>query len=366
MNILIIGEFSAFAKHLKNGFEQLGHRVVVTATGDGWKGLKGTGEDIFYEKRVLRVFGKVIPGSAHLFAANTNNSLLKDIYSRFPNGVDLIVVIHYGFLSSNCFEAGVGIGYVRNQIATGAKLIMSICAGDPAGWYAYKEKYKEWGMSASVHKDNRYSFLLQNSDVIIPITYSYYYAISKYAEYENFDIRKIHNAIPLPMTLDNSFNFSSCVGRKIVVFHGIIRPKMKGTYYIQPAMERLQKEFPDKVECVCMGKIPYDEYVKLFDRIDILIDQATNNGWGVNAAIGAMKGKCVLVSCGKENGVNMGFDDVPFVEIKRDTNNIYQVLKELVLNPNRIDEIKKASRRFMEDHCECGVVAKQYLRAVGL
>ena len=49
MNILIIGEFSGFAKHLKNGFFQLGHNVTIIHNGDSWKKISGI-DDIIYRK----------------------------------------------------------------------------------------------------------------------------------------------------------------------------------------------------------------------------------------------------------------------------------------------------------------------------
>ena len=364
MNILIVGEFSAFAKHLKNGFEKLSHHVVITTTGD--KGVVSTGEDIPYVKKTISVGGKLIPGSTHIFAPKVNNYIQKELDNRFPDEVDLIFVVNYEFLSSNIFEIGVSIKYLEKQIVHGAKLIMSVCGGDPANHYTFASLYKEWGMPASLLHDKRYTYLLNKADVIIPTTYYYYQAIHNYANYESFDTAKIHHALPIPMTIDEDCIIKSCVGRKIIVFHGLNQIGMKGTRYIQPAMERIQNEFPDKVECICKGGIPYDEYVKLFDRIDILIDQASLNGWGVNAAIGAMKGKCVLVSCGIENKENMGIDNIPFVEIKRDTENIYQVLKSLIMNPQRIYKIKYASRRFMEQHCDSEIIAKQYLESVGM
>ena len=195
-----------------------------------------------------------------------------------------------------------------------------------------------------------------------------YSDIINYANLHPYDTSKVINSIPLPITVDKDFNVLPCQNRKIIVFHGIIRPKKKGTSYIQAAMDKLQKEYPDKVECICKGGMPYDEYVKLFDRIDILVDQCNilEVGWGVNATIGAMKGKCVLVSCGDKNQEHMGIPEIPFVPIKTDSNQIYEVLKDLVTHPQKIDEIKVAGRKFTEKYCECSAVAKRYLESIGI
>ena len=46
---------------------------------------------------------------------------------------------------------------------------------------------------------------------------------------------------------------SSCVGRRIVIFHGIIREDFKGTKYFLEALERIKQEYPDKVEIIVDG-----------------------------------------------------------------------------------------------------------------
>ena len=368
MNILIVGEFSAFAKHLKDGFIKLGHNVTVTMTGDGWKNIKGDKDDICYKISSFQVFGKKIPKS-HIFSTiRANRYIRKKLQEKYEDKqLDLIIVINYKFLSNSCIQPGVNLKFVKNAIEKGSKLIMSVCGGDPSMIYYKPDLYKEWGMKPKLKSDKRYSFLLKYSNVIIPIAYIYYQATKNYVTHEMFDVNKLKKTIPLPITIDNDYSINSCVGREIVIFHGIIRPQMKGTYYIQPAMERLQKEYPNRVICVCKGGMPYDEYNKVFNSVDILIDQVAGcDGWGINATIGAMKGKCVLVSCGDKNEEHMGIPYIPFVDIKRNEEDIYETLKSLIMNPEKIDKIKVESRKFVEQYCDSAVVAKRYLDAVKL
>lgn len=367
MNILIIGEFSAFAKHLKNGLKQLGHEVTVTMTGDGWKEIKGDKDDICYKTEYLHIFGKNIPKSYLFYVRGVNKYIDRKLHEKYDGiHLDLIIVINYQFLSSSWCQAGVKLGFVKKAIEGGTKIIMSVCGGDPSLIYHNPSIYKEWGYKPTLKSDMRYSFLLKFADVIIPTAYVYYQAAKNYAKREIFDVNKLINAIPLPITIDNDYSISSCMGRKIVIFHGIIRPKRKGSYYIQPAMERLQREFPDRVTCICKGGMPYDEYVKVFNSVDILIDQASGDegGWGINASIGAMKGKCVLVSCGDKSEEHMGIPNIPFIDIKRDEDDIYETLKRLIMSPEEIDRIKVESRKFVEKYCDSIIVAKRYLDAV--
>ena len=368
MKVLIVGEFSAFAKHLKNGFKKLGHEVTIVMTPDSFKKLQGDRDDLLYGYN-LTLFGKPIKGTALLlnpFRALKIRYLLHKRYKKCPP--DIIVVINYGFISTSWWKSGTPLDFLKIQVKRGSKLIMVCCGGDPAYFYTYPDLLKIWGLNDDISylHDDRFSWLLHNSHTIIPTAVSYFRAITNYANYEVFPLEKVLHSIPLPMTVDKEYHYTSCVGRKIVVFHGIVRPKEKGTIFIKEAMERIQTEMPDKVQCICRGGMPYDEYVKVFDNVDILIDQTYGDGFGIQSLIGAMKGKCVLASNSEENNKDLGVNDVPFVQIGPDSYQIYLKLKELLLNPEQIDEIKNASRRFVENHCEGSIVAQRYIASVGL
>ncbi len=361
MNILIIGEFSGFAKHLKNGFLQLGHNVTIVHSGDSWKRISNIDDIIFCYKH-LYILGHKIHGSGKLCNIITNAKLDIIIKKRCPN-IDIIIVINYAFLRKNITWAGVSRSMIDEYIKKGSKLIMSECGDGCALAYRHHDYYKLIGRKISLH-DTRYDYLLKHSHIIIPTIFMYYDQLIAYNEIHPYDTSKVTKPIPLPITIEKEEPQRTCVGRKIVIFHGIIRPIAKGTPFIKEAMERIERELPDKVECVCVGGLPYDEYLKVFNRVDILIDQTYGNGWGMNAAIGAMKGKCVLAPCGPENEEIMGIPNIPFVRIGPDSEMIYQRLKDLVLNPPKIDAIKEDSRRFAEEYCDCKLIAKRYLEAL--
>lgn len=359
MNILIVGEFSGFAKHLKKGFQKLGHIVTIVSSGDGWKSIKGE-EDIIYQVSALKLAGHTLKGSARLSVPRANRLIINSINKRFPLGIDLIIVINYKFLSSSLFSQGVKLGFIKSALSHGTQLIMSVCGGDPAGMYAYPEYYNRIQYKVPLI-EKRFDFLLNNAHSVVPTAYSYYYAITKYCSMRGMNDVHIVKAIPLPITIDEPFRFHSCEGRKIIIFHGLIRPLSKGTEFIVAAMDRIQREFPERVKCVSKGKMPYDEYVQFMDEVDILVDQTFGNGWGMNAAIASMRGKCVLTPCGEENQTNMGIPSIPFVQIGPNSDQIYDILKSLILNPKRIDEIKKQTRLYCERYFECSKVAQKYL-----
>lgn len=363
MKILIVGEFSGFSKHLKNGFRYLGHEVTVVQTGDGWKKL-GSKDDIMLESKCMHICGHAIRGTGRFYSI-LNNLKTDQLLRRRCSHLDLIIVINYSFIRKNISLVGVSKGFINRALANGARLIMSECGDSCAGAYNSSDYYRSIGSNTSI-KDDRFLFLLNCCSIVIPTCYSYYADVLAYTKAFKYDDVKISNAIPLPITVEENVKISSCMGRKIVVFHGIIRPASKGTPFILQAMKRLQEDYPENVECISCGGMAYEDYLKLFERVDILIDQCRRNGWGMNAEIGAMKGKCVLAPSGPENAKVMNISELPFIQIGPDSNQIYKVLVDLISDPHKIDQIKKASREFVEKYCDCKVIAQRYINAVDL
>ncbi|HGE5982512.1 TPA: glycosyltransferase, partial [Vibrio cholerae] len=56
MKILLLGEFSALHKNLKEGLVELGHDVTIAASGDGFKRIPA---DISFESNLSGILGKV-------------------------------------------------------------------------------------------------------------------------------------------------------------------------------------------------------------------------------------------------------------------------------------------------------------------
>ena len=245
MNILIVGEFSGFAKHLKNGLKQLGHQVIVVMAPDSFKKFHGDKDDIVYGYNIS-LFGKPIKGSARIlapFRALWIRWKLNQLYKGcFP---DLIVVINHSFITTTFYTPGTPQSFLEKQLKRGSKLILTECGSTPADCYNHQDFWQNRGRRI-VLEDNRYSFLLNCSHVIIPTTYGYYENLMKYANYYQFDTSKVHHAIPLPIKVDQECTISSCVGRKMVIFHGIIRPQGVKTHFpfIAPIMAFIPQPLP--------------------------------------------------------------------------------------------------------------------------
>lgn len=362
MNILIVGEFSAFSKHLKNGFQELGHNVVVVTKGDGFKQLNGDANDIKYQipKGLWN-----IPATRILYAPIENCRLFKSL-DRIHRP-DLIIVINLVFVTDSVFSVGVPLKYIAKCKKKGTKIISTICGRDPTIAYYPELRYCEDKYPNGLYKyrqrhKKRFNRLLKLSDTIIPIGYDYYYAVNRYCQ-DNGINTYISHSIPLPITIMET-EISSCVGRRIVIFHGIIREDFKGTKYFLEALERIKQEYPDKVEIIVDGKMPYDEYVTELKKMDILLDQTNSYGMGINAELGMMMGKVVFTGNEPENEDDMQLGKSPAINAIPNSSYIYMKLKELVDNPEEIERIKKESRAFALTHLASPVVAGRYIQLI--
>lgn len=368
MNILIVGEFSGFARHLRNGFETLGHKVVVVLDGDSFKKIPHSSDDILYESRDLKFLGHHIPMSNVLFSRKVNQ-FIKSRLNSLNIQFDLIVIICDQFVSNSTLTIGVPIQYIEKQSENGAKVIFTSCGSDAAYlifrkelWY-YDKAFPRTLRNSFIEKPSkekidRLNRILRITDCVIPTTYDYYLTMNRYLEsYYKKPLKVCY--LPLPIS-ESTCTINSCVGRKILLFHGVIRPIPKGTPFITEALRRIETDYPDKVEVVIKGNMPYQEYLTLFDKIDILLDQTNGYGSGMNANIGLMSGKVVLSNNEPEEEKIRGFKS-PVINIRPDANQIYNALKTLIDNPLSIDKIRFESRKYAMTFLKSDIIAKSYL-----
>lgn len=370
MKILIVGEFSAFAKHLKNGFKQLGHQVWIVQTGDGFKSIEGDSEDMTYSCENFSIAGYPIYKSYHLKAPFAMKKVRHQV-SELPF-IDLIIIVNTLFIARNFFCPGILLSEIKKRHNEGTRIIMSGCGNDPAFHLAHHDglfRYSEelFGCQKQcipLIKDNQYDWLIHHANAVIPTSYEYWASIKYYCKTKHIT-SNIKSPIPLPITIE-PVQIDSCQGKKIVIFHGVIREQFKGTKYFIEALDRIKNKYPDKVDCRVDGKMPYEQYVKLLREIDILLDQTNSYGMGINAELGMMKGKVVFTGNEPEYAATLGFDYIPAINARPDANFIFSELENLILHPELLDDIKFKARLFAKENLDCVLIAKKYLQSVDL
>ena len=265
MNILIIGEFSAFAKNLAKGFNELGgHRVVVISDGDSFKKIEQDDNSIvFPEPRNLSFFNLAIPKTQRLFSFLQYLKTRK-IVKGFSSYFDIVFIMNVRFIRRNNDTSSpyFTVEEINRMRKDKSVVIMSSCGGDiPFFKFAVNDRrfstvYKDLSITQNPIYAEKEKLALKIVDAVIPMSYQYAEAYRLYGK----DFRLL-NAIQLPF--DNSSVKSSHVYHKdkIVIFNGSLRAT-KGTVFIEEALKSIEEKFGSRV-FIRNDRLPYSQFLEL-------------------------------------------------------------------------------------------------------
>jgi glycosyltransferase involved in cell wall biosynthesis len=150
---------------------------------------------------------------------------------------------------------------------------------------------------------------------------------------------------------------------RIVIFHGINRANYfrKGSDYFSKALKRLKISHGDRIEIITVESVPYAEYIKLYDRAHILLDQVLGYDQGYNALEAMAKGKVVFTGAEKEHTDYFGLTENVAVNASPDVDQIYESIVDLIESPERILQISRSAREFIEKEHDYLKIAQKYL-----
>src|SRR5690606_5214361 len=133
----------------------------------------------------------------------------------------------------------------------------------------------------------------------------------------------------------------------------------KGNKFFDEALEIIKEKYSEKVMIHRAENIPYNEYITLYDSCHILLDQVYAYDQGYNALEAMSKGKVVFTGAEKEflEHYNLMEDEV-CINALPNMQSIVEKLEWLILNPEKIKEISKSARSFIEKEHHYIQVAK--------
>ncbi|NHB96447.1 hypothetical protein [Photorhabdus stackebrandtii] len=330
MKILIYGEYSGYGRSLAKGFNELGmNAFVFSFMGDGWKSIDG---DIkLYEGNKLYKLLQLI-------------KIIPNILSH-----NYIIIMNPSFFNFKYLGPLILFLIKMKSIKT-----LLLCAGDDVEFIKQGKKgslkpwpYMDIPLSKSKNslfqrkRDKFINILVAKSvNKIVPVMYDYAEAwrLSDFSE-------KVVDTIPLSCDGDYK-NEIKKTGDKIVIMHGINREEFKGTKVIKKALERIKNEFNDLVEIIYPERLPLSEYLILMDNVDIAIDQTKSNSYGMNAIYSMLKGHIVMAPSTKNCMEEFNLKSSPIIPIIHDSEDIYIKVKELVMNKDKLDNLKIQTRNY--------------------
>ena len=364
MKILIIGEYSAFAKYLSRGFRLIGHDCFVFSWGDRFKRIEQDNDSYYVNVSDYKIGNHVIRNSNRI-RNRFSGIKLHHYINKMKKEWDCAIIINFGFLklSNNPLIPFVTISQIKSLLKDESRIYLSACGGD---YIFYKYIVEKGGFSAFevekakkdiINERNKYLRLITSVKGIIPITINYEQAYNYYQSEYHYRLFPI---IPLPFDVD-SVNYSQVGEGKIIIMHGVNRYEAKGSNYIIPAMRRIKEDYPDLVEIDIIYHIPLSEYLLRMERATIVIDQCYGGSAGMNAIEALAMGKVVLGRNEAGNAESLGEENFPVISIEPNEEDIYNKIKELITSPDRIKKISSYSREFACRVYDCKKVAEQYV-----
>jgi glycosyltransferase involved in cell wall biosynthesis len=171
----------------------------------------------------------------------------------------------------------------------------------------------------------------------------------------------VPNSIVIPLAID-LINYSHVPQPKndiIEILHAPTHNAFKGTDYIEGAIEQLKKNGYN-FKYTRIKNLTHSELKNKYKECDIFIDQIMG-GWYGTAAIEAMAiGRPVICTIRKSYFKHIDFgEEIPIIHADPDC--IYESIKFLLDNPEKLADIGLKSRQFVEDNHDVKKITKKLI-----
>jgi len=377
MKILLVGEYSRLHNSLKEGLTHLGHHVVIVSTGDSFKNFatdysiasrfferswflkkaagavyKLTGIHPVLIERGLR-FYRLLPklkGFDHIQLINsdaleTHPWLAKKLYKKLlkQNNNSLSLLI--------CGDETPVVDYYLTGKLKYSILTPYLKDKSLKPYFRYSLKYANKAHRSLFEwvKANARCLITSDLDYEVPM---------KAMEYDTI-------FIPNPINSAAISFIPPVVANKVIIFLGINRLSYikKGIVFFEDALAEIAKKYPDTVEIIVTENVPYAEYIKLYNRAHIILDQIYAYDQGYNALEAMAKGKVVFTGAETEFAQHYNLTQKVAINALPDVTALVADLSFLVENPQEIVAIGTRARSFIEKEHDYIEIAKRYLAA---
>ncbi len=359
MRILLLGDYSNVHSTLAEGFKALGHECVVASDGDKWK-------DYPRDIDLKREFG--VKGNASFLWR-----LIKAL--RSFRGYDVVQLINPIFVELKAEKLPPLYRYIRQhnkKVVMGAFGMDHYWAhinshirplrysdfnfGDAIRTDAEAELYRhEWIGTA---KENLNKLVAHDCDSIIAGLQEYWATYNEVPE-----LRGKMTYIPFPIMMPSE-EPNLTLGDKVKIFVGISknRSAYKGTDIMLAAAQAVQQKHPDLLDLQIAEGVPFAQYQNMMNTSDAILDQLYSYTPAMNSLLAMSKGIINIGGGEPENYEILGEHELrPIINVEPNYESCYHEIEQLVLNRDRIPELKRQSIEYVRKHHDYIKVAKQYL-----
>lgn len=373
MKILLLGEYNSSHYTLKEGLQKLGHEVLVVGHGDGFKKRK---VDIRYTLKYTEgLSGKLKSIIYRVFGFDITSWLIKKQFNSFKEqltGFDVVQLINETAFNATPKTEKALLDFIFKN---NKNVFLLSCGTDYVSVkYAHDKKFRYSILTPYFNnkiskKDFWHALMYLTKPYIELHKYVYKHIKGVLASDLDYHIPLLENnkylgMMPNPINLEKLDYIDLKVTGKIVIFHGINEKNYykKGNDIFEAALAILKSNYAHKIEIITVKSLPYDDYIKAFDTAHILLDQVFAYDQGFNALEAMAKGKVVFTGAEQEwlDYYNIEENTVA-INALPDAEKIAKKLEWLILHPEKITEISKNARAFIEKEHHYINVAKMYL-----
>lgn len=360
MKILLLGDYSNYHACLGRALAKEGHHVTVASDGSGWMNTSRTIS-----------LNRTLPGKAGgvvLFI-----KMMSD--SRFT-GFDIVSLINPSFVTLKparlrmVFEklrkknGAIFLGSVGTDKAVMDFLTAPECDlryseyySSPGNIYVPNkevlDKEREW----QIGKIGDFcEFIYDNVAGVTTALYEYHLAMQRRIPLENLAY------VGIPIETPNTAPHQISDKPNLFLGRHSTRKKIKGTDRIEKAAKRVANEFPEKCELTIVEDVPYNEYLSRLKEADVVLDQLYSFSPATNALLAMANGQAVLSGGEPEYYDFIGEKELfPIINGIPDDEQLYETIKDMVLNPQKIVDAGAQGPAFVAKHNAAELVARRHI-----
>ncbi|HZK03044.1 MAG TPA: glycosyltransferase family 1 protein [Bacteroidaceae bacterium] len=363
MKILLLGEYSNTHWGLAKGLKHLGHDVTVVSNGDYWKNYPS---DIKLIRRgyglldSLKYFNKacqVIDSIVDYDIVQLINPIFLDLkaehfprlYRKMRKKNDKIFLCAYG----------IDHYYISACLTTNLFKYSEFCTPEGFRDIPFNRMAVEEWMDNNRGKGGLNKMIAQDCNGIIAGLWEYY--VSYYAK---FPEKTTYIPFPVEMESNGIINLNREID-KVIFFIGVQKDRelFKGTDILYKVLKKLESDYPYLCRVIRVENVPFEEYKKLLEGSDVLVDQLYSPSPNMNSLLAMSKGIVVAGGGEEEPYMLLGESSLrPVINLPYNEKEIYLVLKELITHPEKLSRLKSESMEFVKRHHDPVQVAEQYLK----
>lgn len=366
MKVLLLGEYSAFSRNLKQGLKSKGCEVTVYTSGDSFKQIKYDDDDLYVKSKDKYLFQFRLKGTWRIEWI-INYLRVRNYKKKNKASLDYILIVNPDFIGSpGIFRGYFTLEDCRKLLNVNGKLFLSACGVD-LPYLKYGSLMRYWPFSDFSREQIQelidrldsalFQKLIASVSGVIPVMYDNAFV---YRELAKSNSVKVFPTIPLPIDTRAVQCLPNIPKDKIVIFHGRSRDDFKGSEIIVKALNKIKERYPDKVDLLLPERLPFNEYIKVMKGANIVVDQCRSYSYAMNALYAMSMGKVVLSGnepeCADEFGVT-----APVINILPDAGDIEKKLEGFINDPSLIPYCGELSRQFTERFHDSEKIALEYI-----